>query len=259
MAMTQVWSSDKVIGVTPVKAGPCTITQVKNKDVDGYSALQLAFGERKEKNIKKPQLGHFKKANVKPSHVKEFRTNDLTEVKIGDIISASTFKSGDIIDVTGTSKGKGFQGVVKRHGFSGFRATHGNKDQERMPGSIGATGPAHVFKGIKMGGRTGGAKITTSNLEIVSVDVDNDIIYIKGSVPGAINSLVMIKGQGELELNIKKEVKETETKEEKVEEKTEEVKEEKVEKEAPVETKEVKEEKVEEEIAVEEKKEEDKQ
>ncbi len=262
MAMTQVWVSDKVIGVTPVKAGPCTVSQVKNKDVDGYSALQLAFGERKEKNIKKPQLGHFKKANVKPSHVKEFRLNDLGEVKIGDIISASTFKSGDIIDVTGTSKGKGFQGVVKRHGFSGFRATHGNKDQERMPGSIGATGPAHVFKGIKMGGRTGGARITTSNLEIVSVDTDNDIIYIKGSVPGAINSLVMIKGQGELELNTKKEVTEEKKEEEKVEEveekKTEEKVEEVKEEKKDEEVKEVKEEKVEE-VKPEEKKEEDKQ
>ncbi|MDA3802805.1 MAG: 50S ribosomal protein L3 [Patescibacteria group bacterium] len=215
MGMTQVWVENKVIGVTPVKAGPCTITQIKNTEKDGYNAVQLAFGERKEKNIKKPQIGHFKKAAVKPTHVKEFRLKEAMDLNIGDTITANTFKEKDTVAVTGTSKGKGFQGVIKRHGFHGFKATHGNKDQERMPGSIGSTAPAHVFKGMKMGGRMGDSQITTSNLEVVSVDEENDVIFVKGALPGAMNSLVMLKGEGELEVNTKKteEVKEEPKKE----------------------------------------------
>ncbi len=211
MSMTQMWFNDKVVAVSPVKAGPCVIAQVKNKEKDGYSALQLTLGERKEKNINKPQLGHFKKAGVKPAHIKEFRTENTADVKIGDIVSAGTFSVGDIVNVCGTSKGKGFQGVVKRHGFAGFRKTHGNKDQERMSGSIGPKGPAHVFKGTKMGGRMGGDRVTTTNLEIVAIDEENDIIYLKGAVPGAINSLVMVDGKGDLKLNLKKEEAPAET------------------------------------------------
>ncbi len=208
MGMTQIWAGDKVIALTPVQVGPCVVTQVKNKEKDGYEALQLAFGNRKEKNIKKPQLGHFKSAGVKPAHVKEFRLDNISDIKVGDVISAALFSAGDIIDVTGTSKGRGFQGVVKRHGFHGFRKTHGNKDQERMPGSIGPKGPAHVFKGTRMGGRMGGERVTTTNLEIVSVDEENNIIFIKGAVPGAINGLLMIKGKGDLVVNMKKVVEE---------------------------------------------------
>ncbi len=257
MNMTQIWENDKVIAVTPVLAGPCVVAQVKTKDSDGYGALQLSFGEKKEKNIKKPQLGHVKKLNIKPRHLKEFRTNELGEVKAGDIINVATFEKGDIVAVTGTSKGKGFQGVVKRHGFKGQPTTHGTKDQVRMPGSIGPLGPAHVFKGTRMGGRMGGKKITTTNLEIIKIDLDNNLLFIKGAVPGAINGLLMIKGQGELKVNVKPEVKKEEeapkeekaeeAKEEKIEEKKEEVKEEKVEdkkEEAPKkETKEKKEDK----------------
>lgn len=227
MEMTQIWADDKVFAVTPVKAGPCVISQVKTKEKDGYEALQLAFGERKEKNIKKPQQGHFKLSGVKPAHVKEFKIDSASEIKTGDVITADTFVAGETINVCGTSKGRGFQGVVKRHGFHGFRKTHGNKDQERMPGSIGPKGPAHVFKGTRMGGRMGGDRVTTTNLEIISVDEENDIIFIKGSVPGAINGLVQITAQGELKVNSKKaEVKE-EPKEEVVAEVKEEVKEEK--------------------------------
>lgn len=198
MQMTQIWVNDKVQAVTPVLAGPCVITQVKTVDKDKYSAVQLAFGSRKDKNIKKPQLGHFKKAGVSPMHVREFRTENDLEVKVGDVISLNTFTAGDVIDVTGTSKGRGFQGVVKRHGFKGGNKSHGNKDQLRMPGSIGPMGPAHVFKGMKMGGRMGNERVTVSNLTISSIDLENNIIYIKGAVPGAIDGLLLIKSKGEL-------------------------------------------------------------
>lgn len=201
MSMTQLWIGDTVMAVTPVLAGPCTVTQVKTKDKDGYEALQLAYGARKEKNIKKPQLGHFKKANVKPAAVREFRLADASKYSVGDVVTVSTFSVGDKINVTGTSKGKGFQGVVKRHKFAGFRATHGNKDQERMPGSIGAKGPAHVFKGTRMAGRTGGERVTTTNLEVMAIDEERGIIFVKGAVPGAVNGLVMIVGEGELQVN----------------------------------------------------------
>lgn len=203
MSMTQIWSGDMVIPVTPVLAGPCVITQVKNKAKDGYEALQLAFGERKEKNINKPQLGHFKKTGVKPAHVREFRLDKAADFKIGDVVSVEAFVVGDKVAATGTSKGRGFQGVVKRHHFHGFRKTHGNKDQERMPGSIGAKGPAHVFKGTRMGGRMGGDRVTTTNLEIVAIDAEKNILFVKGAVPGAINGLITIKGDGELKVNLK--------------------------------------------------------
>lgn len=203
--MTQVWSGDKVVAVTPVLAGPCVVTQVKTKSKDGYEAVQLAYGTRKEKNINKPQLGHVKNLNIKPAHMREFRIDDTAAFKTGDVVSVETFAAGDTINVTGTSKGKGFAGVVRRHGFHGFRKTHGNKDQERMPGSIGPKGPAHVFKGMRMAGRMGGDRVTTTNLEVVSVDPEKNIIYVKGAVPGAINGLIMIAGKGDIKLNVKKE------------------------------------------------------
>lgn len=204
LSMTQIWSGDAVMAVTPVLAGPCTVTQVKSKAKDGYEALQLAYGERKEKNINKPQLGHYKKTGVKPAHVREFRMDNAADFKAGDVVTVETFAVGDKINVTGVSKGKGFQGVVKRHGFHGFRKTHGNKDQERMPGSIGPKGPAHVFKGTRMGGRMGGDKVTTTNLEVAAIDAEKNIIFVKGAVPGAINGFVTIKGDGELKVNLQK-------------------------------------------------------
>ncbi|HZJ41897.1 MAG TPA: 50S ribosomal protein L3 [Patescibacteria group bacterium] len=221
MAMTQVWNSDdKVIAVTPVQAGPCTVVQIKNKDKDGYEAMQLAYGKRKEKNINKPQKGHFKAVGVSPMHVREFRTTETNGFKPGDVISVETFTEGETINVTGTSKGKGFQGVIKRHGFHGFRATHGNKDQERMPGSIGSKGPARVFKGKKMGGRMGDSRVTVTNLKIQKVDIENNVIYIAGAIPGAINGLILINAKGELQVNLQKKVEEKvkEEKNEKVEE-----------------------------------------
>ena len=202
MSMTQIWSGDQVMGVTPVQAGPCTVTQVRTSDKDGYMALQLAYGVRKEKNINKPQRGHYKKTGVKPAFVREFRVADSASFKTGDVVTVGAFSVGDIIAVTGTSKGRGFQGVVKRHHFAGGRGSHGNKDQERMPGSIGPKGPAHVFKGTRMGGRMGGERVTVTNLEVAAIDEANNIIFVKGAVPGAINGFVMIKGEGELKVNL---------------------------------------------------------
>jgi len=196
--MTQVWKDNKVIGVTRVQAGPCTVVQSRNNGKDGYEAVQIGFGDRKEKNIKKPQKGHLKKlGNFR--YLREFRialnaSKDAKErqLNVGDVIDVSAFEAGDSIQVTGVSKGKGFQGVVKRHGFHGQDKTHGTKDQVRMPGSIGATGPAHVFKGQKMPGRMGNDKTTIKNLEIVEVDKENNILLIKGAVPGARNGLILI-------------------------------------------------------------------
>ncbi len=256
--MTQVWVDDKVIAVTAVQAGPCVISQLKNKEKDGYSAIQFAFGNRKEKNIKKPQIGHFKASGVKPMHVKEFRVDNASDFNIGDTVSVGTFAVGDNITVTGVSKGRGFQGVVKRHGFHGFKKTHGNKDQERMPGSIGAKGPAHVFKGTKMGGRMGTDRVTISNLEVIAIDEEKDLIFVKGGIPGAVNSLIMITGSGEMKVNMKKAEEVVEEKaEEVVEEKAEEVVEEKAETKVEEKKEEEKVEEKKEEEKVEEKKEEE--
>lgn len=196
--MTQIWQGEKVMAVTRVLVGPCTVVQIKTKDKDGYSAIQLGYDTKKEKNTAKPQKGHLKDL---PNHrfLREFRPEkEIVDLKRGDVIDASTFIAGDAINVTGTSKGKGFQGVVKRHGFHGQKSTHGHKDQERMPGSIGAGGIQHVFKGRKMGGRMGNERVTTTNLEVIEVDQTNNTILVKGAVPGARNSLVLIYGPGEL-------------------------------------------------------------
>lgn len=194
--MTQIWDKDKVLAVTKVQAGPCTVTQVKNRDKDGYSAVQLGFGARKEKNINKAQQGHTKGLGNFQC-MREFRVEDEAPEK-GSVISVETFEKGDVVDVISTSKGKGFQGVVKRYGFKGSKKTHGNKDQLRMPGSIGATGPAHVFKGTRMGGRMGGDRVTIKNQTIAGIDVENGIVLIYGNVPGARNSVVLISAEGEL-------------------------------------------------------------
>lgn len=207
LEMTQIWDGDKVVAVTRVQAGPCLIVQVKQDEKDGYTAVQIGFGEKKEKNIKKPQSGHLKKLKSKNPDIKtnvrnlkEFRLSkeEIANLNIGDIVDVSTFVKGDIIKVTATSKGKGFQGVVKRHGFHGQNKTHGNKDQERMPGSIGAQATQRVLKGKRMGGHMGDERVTTSNMEIAGVELENNILLVKGAVPGARNGLVMIYGVGEL-------------------------------------------------------------
>lgn len=218
--MTQVWQGDKVVAVTKVQAGPCLIVQIKDKARDGYEAVQIGFGKKKEKNIKKPQRGHLNKVKSNIAHLREFR--DSVNAEIGDLITVDTFGEGDVVKVTACSKGKGFQGVVKRHGFHGQNKTHGNKDQERMPGSIGSQQQQRVLKGTRMGGRMGGDRVTTSNLEVIGIDPASNIILIKGAVPGARNGLVMIQGKGELKIFKNEEVKIKN--EEKVEEAIDEVK-----------------------------------
>jgi len=222
--MTQVWRDGKVLAITRVQAGPCVVTQVKESANDGYNAVQLGFGIRKEKNIKKPQKGHLKDLdNV--ARLREFRTEEGLEIKRGDKVDASTFEIGDKLNVTGITKGRGFQGVVKRHGFAGQITTHGTKDQVRMPGSAGATGPAHVFKGQRMPGRMGTDRVTTTNLNLIDIDLENNILSIEGSIPGHINGYLLIKTPGDLKINNIKEVKKEEVKEEvKEEQKKEEVK-----------------------------------
>jgi len=211
MRMTQIWEGDKVVPVTPVQAGPCFVVQVKNKDNDGYSALQVGFDTKKEKNIKKPQKNHIAKSGVNNlKYLKEFRDDSFSEVKVGDVITVETFTKGEIVDAAGVSKGKGFAGVVKRHGFHGFRKTHGNKDQERASGSVGPKGPAHVFKGTRMGGHMGDENVTTRNLQIAEIDSANNIIYVRGALPGAVDSLIAICGDGELKISVNKTAKDEE-------------------------------------------------
>ena len=206
--MTQQFAEDgTVIPVTRVVAGPCVITQSKTVDKDGYTAVQLAFG--KKNHINKPLAGHLKDLG-KFRYLKEFKVSaeEASKIKIGDKITVNIFQPGDIVKVSGTSKGKGFQGVVKRWGFHGSPASHGHKDQLRMPGSIGATGPAHVFKGTKMGGRMGGSQVTVTNLEIIKINPDTNEIFIKGAVPGPRNNLLLLSGAGDLVIEeIKSEVK----------------------------------------------------
>jgi large subunit ribosomal protein L3 len=214
--MTQLWQDDKVVGVTKVQAGPCVVTQVKNMEKDGYKAVQIGFGDKKAKNVAKPQLGHFKKVGQNFSVVREFRLNKKTheekaDVNVGDVLSVSSFVAGDIVKIVGTSKGKGFQGPVKRHHFAGGRASHGNKDQLRMPGSIGNVGAGHVFKGTRMAGRMGGDRITVKNVEVIEVDEQNGFIYLKGAVAGARNGIVLIEGNGDLKV-VRPEVKAEEVK-----------------------------------------------
>jgi len=216
--MTQVYREDKVVPITVVKIDPCKVTQAKTEEKDGYSGVQIGCGSRRK--IKKPLKGHLKNGNVK--YLKEFRA-DSSDFKVGDILDIESFQIGDKVDVVATSKGKGFQGVVRRHGFAGQSTSHGTKDQVRMPGSIGATGPAHVFKGVRMPGQMGNAQATTKNLEIIEVDVENSLLKLKGAVPGHRNTLVMIKGDGEMKVLKEEPKKEKEKKEEKVEEKKDKV------------------------------------
>ncbi|MDD4902278.1 MAG: 50S ribosomal protein L3 [Patescibacteria group bacterium] len=201
--MTQLWQGENVAGVTAVQAGPCYVTQVKTTEKDGYQAVQLGFGGKKEKNTNKPQIGHLKNIKTKGiddnfAWLREFRVDAKSALEIGDKIDVGAFAIGDKVAATGVSKGRGFQGVVKRHGFSGGRKSHGNKDQLRMPGSTGATGAGHVFKGTKKPGRMGTETVTTKNLEIIEIDKEKNILYIKGGIAGARNGLVLIEGAGDI-------------------------------------------------------------
>ena len=196
IGMTSIFSAaGKSIPCTVIQAGPCVVTQVKTLEIDGYSAVQLAFGEKKEKNTSGAMKGHFLKANTSPkSKLVEFKSFEK-ENSLGDVITTDIFQEGDWVEVVGTSKGKGFQGVVKRHGFSGVgMQTHGQHNRLRAPGSLGASSwPSRVFPGMRMAGRTGGSRVKVQNLEIVKVLNDQNIILVKGSIPGAKGSYVIVE------------------------------------------------------------------
>lgn len=194
--MTQVFTDDgRVQPVTVIEAGPCYVTQIKTTEKDGYNSVQVAFGEIKAKNVNKCQAGTFKKAGVEPKRVmKEFKYNDITKFALGQVIKADMFAEGDIVDVTGTSKGHGFTGVIKRWNQRRLKMTHGVGPVHREVGSMGANStPSRVFKGKKMPGHYGHETITVQNLKVVRVDADRNIILVKGSVPGPIESIVTIK------------------------------------------------------------------
>ena len=195
--MTSLFDENgKNIPCTVIQAGPCSVLQVRTEEVDGYVAVQLGFDDKSEKNVGKALAGHFKKAGSTPkAKIVEFRNAFEHDVKTGDLVEVNMFAEGEYVDVTGTSKGKGFQGVVKRHGFGGvMQATHGQHNRLRAPGSIGAgSDPSRVFKGMRMAGRMGGKQVTVQNLQVLKVDQEQNLLVVKGAVPGAKNSYVIIK------------------------------------------------------------------
>ena len=195
VGMTSIYSAEgKATPCTVIEAGPCVVTQVKTQDRDGYEAVQLGFGERKEKNTPNALKGHFKKATTTPkAKLAEFKGFD--NLNLGDVVDVNIFEEGAFVAVVGTSKGKGFQGVVKRHGFGGVgQATHGQHNRLRAPGSIGAASyPARVFKGMRMAGQTGNVRVMIENLQILKVLADRNLIVVKGSIPGAKGSTVILQ------------------------------------------------------------------
>lgn len=195
IGMTQVFGArGEVIPVTVLEVGPCVVTQVRTKDRDGYEAVQVGFGAATEKNLTRPEQGHLRAAGRLVRHLREFDVDSTEDHSVGDEIGADLFNAGQLVDVTGTSKGRGFQGVVKRHGFSGGPKTHGQSDRHRAPGSIGpGTTPGRVFKGTRMAGRMGNRRVTVQNLEVVEVIQDRNLVLVRGSVPGAKSGLIMIR------------------------------------------------------------------
>ena len=196
LGMTQVWDdNNRVVPVTVVKAGPCVVTQVRTPASDGYSAVQLGFGAVDPRRVNKPDAGHFAKAQVAPRrHLVELRTEDASEYTVGQEVGADTFAAGDVVDVTGTTRGKGFAGTMKRHGFAGVGASHGSHRNHRKPGSIGgASTPSRVFKGLRMAGRMGNAQQTTQSLVVQAVDAERGLLLIRGAVPGPKGGLVLVR------------------------------------------------------------------
>ena len=196
LGMTQLWDeNNKVVPVTVIQAGPCVVTQVRTPEVDGYNAVQLGYGAVKAKKVTKPEAGHFAKADVTPrKHLVELRTADASEFELGQELTAEVFADGEIVDVTGTSKGKGTAGVMKRHGFHGLRASHGVHRKHRSPGSIGGCAtPGRVFKGLRMAGRMGNNKVTVQNLKIHAVDAERGLLLVRGAIPGNNGSLVVVR------------------------------------------------------------------
>ena len=196
VGMTQVFEdSGKAVPVTVIEAGPCPIVQLKTQEKDGYQAVQLGFGEQKENRINGPKRGHLAKASVDSARVlREFRVQSLDDVSVGNIVDASVFSEGELVDVTGTSKGRGFTGVVKRWRFGGGKKSHGGEQDLRRPGSIGASAtPSRVFKGKRMAGRHGAKRHTIQNLPVIQADPERNLLVVKGAVPGPPNGLLLIK------------------------------------------------------------------
>jgi large subunit ribosomal protein L3 len=196
LGMTQVWDeANQLVPVTVVKAGPCVVTQVRTADTDGYSAVQIAYGAIDPRKVNKPLAGHFARAGVTPRrHLVELRTDDASEYTLGQEVTAEVFEAGQVVDVTGTTKGKGFAGVMKRHGFHGLRASHGVERKHRSPGSIGGCAtPGRVFPGQKMAGRMGHVRQSTQNLTVHAVDAERGLLLIKGAVPGPKGGLVLVR------------------------------------------------------------------
>jgi large subunit ribosomal protein L3 len=195
LGMTQVWDNNKVVPVTVVQAGPCVVTQVRTDEKDGYAAVQLAYGAIDPRKVNKPESGQFAKAGVSPRrHIVELRTIDASEYELGQEVTVEAFAAGQPIDVTGKTKGKGYAGVMKRHGFHGLRASHGVERKHRSPGSIGACAtPGRVFKGVKMAGRMGGKRFTVQNLVIQAVDTERNLILVRGAVPGPKGALILVR------------------------------------------------------------------
>jgi large subunit ribosomal protein L3 len=196
LGMTQVFDdTNRVVPVTVIKAGPCVVSQVRTPDTDGYAAVQLAFGAIDPRKVNRPIKGHFAKVGVPARrHVVELRTSDASEYTLGQEVTADVFEAGQLVDVSGVSKGKGFAGVMKRHGFAGLGAGHGTQRKHRSPGSIGACAtPSRVFKGLRMAGRMGGERVTTLNLKIHAVDAEQGLLLVRGAVPGPKGGLVMVR------------------------------------------------------------------
>lgn len=196
VGMTQVWNEDgHIVPVTVLRVQPCRVVQIKTPERDGYSALQVTFGQRDARKLTMPKAGHFAAAGVDPGEtLVELRLDDISAYEVGQELAADVFAAGDLVDITGVSKGKGFAGTMKRHGFGGLPASHGAHRVHRKPGAIGACAtPARVFKGQRMAGRMGNEKVTTQNLAVVDADAEREIVLIRGSVPGPKQSTVLIK------------------------------------------------------------------
>lgn len=196
LGMTQLWDeNNKVVPVTVIQAGPCVVTQVRTPEKDGYNAVQLGFGAIPSRKVTKPAQGHFDKADVTPRrHLLELRTANASEFTLGQELTAEVFAGGEFVDVTGTTKGKGTAGVMKRHGFAGVGASHGAHRNHRKPGSIGACAtPGRIFKGLRMAGRMGHARRTVQNLKIRGIDVDKGVLLVNGAIPGPKGSVVVVR------------------------------------------------------------------
>jgi large subunit ribosomal protein L3 len=196
LGMTQVFDDEgRIVPVTVVQAGPCVVTRVRTPDADGYSAVQLGYGQIDPRKVNKPLTGHYEKAGVTPRrHLVELRTDDATEYELGQEITVEVFEAGQRIDVTGRSKGKGTAGVMKRHGFKGLSASHGTQRKHRSPGSIGGCAtPGRVFKGLRMAGRHGNTRTTVQNLTVHAIDADKGLLLIKGAVPGPNGGLILVR------------------------------------------------------------------